>query len=112
MQVVHEHNSIKYLYYMWYLLTYSIQEADIILSGAWLLLFGILLTPWVVVTQQSDLNSDTVTEQWQSFFQKSGNKKQAETPQNAYVNAEQWIIGKQVTFREILLKKILQHLFM
>lgn len=44
-----------------------------------------------------------MTELWQSFFQKSGNKKQAETPQNAYVNAEQWIIGKQVTFREILL---------
>ena len=44
------------------------------------------------------------TKQWQSFLQKSKTKKQAETAQNACINAEQSIIGQHMTFREILLK--------
>lgn len=67
MQVVYEHSTIIYNVRGNYWL-YNVQEAGIILSGARLLLFGILLTPWVyVVIMQSELNSD-------SLCQKSRNK--------------------------------------
>lgn len=86
---------------MFSVVTSSTQEAGVILSGAQLILFGILLTPWVyVVIQQSELNSDNLF--YRNLKIKSKNRQQEMFFRNT---------GQHMTFRDILFKKVLQLFF-
>lgn len=74
--------------------TYSTQEADVILSGAWLILFGILLAPLVyVVIQQSELNSDNLFYRNLKIKSKQRQQKTFSEMQNIQSEGSTWHLG-------------------
>lgn len=85
--------------------TYSTHEAGVILSGAQLILFGILLTPRVyVVMQQSEPNSNNLFYRNLKIKSKQRQHKMFLETQSIQSQGNAWHLGTHF-------KKVLQHSF-